>query len=182
MRSSSLARRFAKALLEIGREEKAYENYGKELRTALAVFKGTPDLYKVLLNPMYKLEVRRSVMEKVSESLKMSAHVARFFNILVETRNIRMLEDIVYAYSKLEDALAGRIKATVESPAPLAQGLLDEIKKNLGGSTGKEVLITNRTNPELLGGLVIRIENTILDGSLKTQLAMMQEKILEGVV
>lgn len=182
MRSSSLARRFAKALLEIGREDSAYENYGKELRTALAVFKGAPDLYKVLLNPMYKLEVRLSVMQKVSESLKLTAHVARFFNILVETRNIRMLEEIVTAYSKLEDALAGRLKATVESPAPLAQGLLDEIKKNLGGSTGKEVLITNRTNPELLGGLVIRIENTILDGSLKTQLAMMQEKILEGVV
>lgn len=182
MKSSALARRFAKALLEIGREEKAYENYGKELRTALAVFKGAPELYKVLLNPMYKLEVRLSVMAKVSESLKMTPHVARFFNILVETRNIKMLEDVVSAYSKLEDALAGRLKATVESPAPLAQGLLDEIRKNLGGSTGKEVLITNKTNPELLGGLVIRIENTILDGSLKTQLAMMQEKILEGVV
>lgn len=182
MKSSALARRFAKALLEIGREDNNYANYGKELRTALAVFKGTPELYKVLLNPMYKLETRRGVMDKVSEGLKLSPHVARFFNILVETRNIKILEDVVAAYSKLEDALAGRLKATVESPSPLPQGLLDEIKKKLAGSTGKEVLITNRTNPELLGGLVIRIENTILDGSLKTQLAMIKEKILEGVV
>jgi len=182
MKSSALARRFAKALLEIGREENAYENYGKELRTALAVFTGAPELYKVLLNPMYKIEVRRSVMEKVSESLKMTPHVSRFFNILVETRNIKMLEEIVAAYSKLEDDMAGRIKATVESPSPLDQGLLGEIKAKLAATTGKEVMIANTTNPELLGGLVIRIENTILDGSLKTQLAMMKEKILEGVV
>lgn len=168
--------------MEIGREEHAYENYGKELRTALAVFTGAPELYKVLLNPMYKLEVRRGLMEKVSESIKLSRHVAKFFNILVETRNIRILDDIVTAYSKLEDEAAGRIKAVVESPAPLDAGLLDEIKKKLGGSSGKQVLLTNKTNPELLGGLVIRIENTILDGSLKTQLAMMKEKILEGVV
>lgn len=182
MKSSSVARRFAKALIEIGREEKAYENYGKELRTALAVFKGAPEIYKVLLNPMYKIEVRRGLMEKVSESLKLSPYVAKFFNILVETRNIRILESIVEAYSKLEDELSGRLKAVVESPAPLDGALLEEIKKKIGGSTGKDVRITNRTNPELLGGLVIRIENTILDGSLKTQLALMKEKILEGVV
>ncbi|MBI5588200.1 MAG: ATP synthase F1 subunit delta [Deltaproteobacteria bacterium] len=182
MKSSALARRFAKALMEIGREENAYENYGKELRTALAVFTGAPELYKVLLNPMYRFEVRRGLMEKVSESLKLSGHVAKFFNILVETRNIRILDDIVTAYSKLEDEADGRIKAVVESPGPLEAGLLDEIRKKLGGSSGKQVLLTNKTNPELLGGLVIRIENTILDGSLKTQLAMMKEKILEGVV
>lgn len=182
MKSSSLARRFAKALIELGREEKVYENYGKELRTAQAVFTGTPELYKVLLNPMYKLEVRKGLMDKVSESLKLSPHVARFFGILVETRNIKLLEDIVAAYSRFEDEFAGRLKAVVESPSPLDAPLLEEIKKKLGASTGKTVQITNKTNPDLLGGLVIRIDNTILDGSLKTQLSMMKEKILEGVV
>lgn len=179
---TSVARRFAKALIEIGIEEKAYEQFGKELRTALAVFSGNPELYKVLLNPMYKIEERKALMEKVSASIGLSQYLKKFFIILVETRKIRFLDRIVEAYSRLEDELAGRLRASVEAPMELPAALTDEIKARLGGITGKEIILTSRLNPELLGGLVLRIDNTILDGSLKTQLELMKEKILEGVV
>lgn len=179
---SSVAKRFAKAIIEIGVEEKAYEAYGKELRSVLAVFKGNPDLVKILLNPMYKLEERKGLIDKVSASAGLSAHVARLMGILVETRNISFLEEVVEAYSRLEDGLAGRLRATVEAPLELEAALVDEIKAKLGSITGKEVILTYRHNPSLLGGLVLRIDNTILDGSLKTQLELMREKIIEGVV
>lgn len=179
---SSAAKRFAKALVEIGVEEKAYEAYGKELRTVLAVFKGNPDLSKVLLNPMYKLEERKSLIEKVSSSVGLSTYVAKFMTILVETRNIRFLDEVVEAYSRMEDGLSGRLRATIEAPMELPQALVDEIKGKIGALTGKEVILSFRQRPELLGGLVLRIDNTILDGSLKTQLEMMKEKIIEGVV
>jgi F-type H+-transporting ATPase subunit delta len=179
---SSVAKRFAKAIIEIGQEEKAYEAYGKELRSVLAVFKGSPDLMKVLLNPMHKLEERKSLMEKVSASAGLSKHVAKLMTILVETRNIRFLEEVVEAYSRLEDGLAGRLRASIEAPMELPGPLVDEIKTKLSGLTGKEVILTYRHNPSLLGGLVLRIDNTILDGSLKTQLELMREKIIEGVV
>jgi F-type H+-transporting ATPase subunit delta len=179
---SSVAKRFAKALIELGVEEKAYEAYGKELRSVLAVFKGNPDLVKILLNPMYKLEERKGLINKVSASVALSPHVTRLMAILVETRNIRFLEEVVEAYSRLEDGLAGRIRASVEAPIELDPALVDEIRSKLKGLTGKEVILTYRHNPSLLGGLVLRIDNTILDGSLKTQLELMREKIIEGVV
>ncbi|MBI1912513.1 MAG: ATP synthase F1 subunit delta [Deltaproteobacteria bacterium] len=182
MKSSTVARRFAKALIEIGIEEKAYENYGKELNTALVIFSSHPELYKTLINPMYKIEARRGLMEQISASNKFSAHVAKFLNLLVETRSIRLLENIVDAYSRLEDELAGRVRATIESPAELGASLIEEIKTKISSATGKEVVISHQVNAGLLGGLVIRIDNTILDGSLKTQLNLMKEKILEGVV
>lgn len=179
---SSAAKRFAKALIEIGTEEKAFEAYGKELRSVLAVFKGNPDLEKVLLNPMYKLEERKSLIEKVSASHGLSPYVAKFMTILVDTRNIRFLDEVVEAYSRMEDNLSGRLRASIETPMELPQALVDEIRSKLKGLTGKEVILTYRHNPALLGGLVLRIDNTILDGSLKTQLEMMKEKIIEGVV
>lgn len=179
---SSVAKRFAKAIIEIGVEEKAYEAYGKELRSVLAVFKGNPDLVKILLNPMYKLEERKGLIDKVSASVGLSPNVARLMGILVETRNISFLEEVVEAYSRLEDGLAGRLRATVEAPLELEGALVNEIKAKLGSLTGKEVILTYRHNPSLLGGLVLRIDNTILDGSLKTQLELMREKIIEGVV
>lgn len=179
---SSVAKRFAKAIIEIGVEERAYEAYGKELRSVLAVFKGNPDLVKILLNPMYKLEERKGLINKVSESIGLSPYVTRLMAILVETRNIRFLEEVVEAYSRLEDGLSGRLRATVEAPLELEAALVNEIKTKLGSLTGKEVILTYRHNPSLLGGLVLRIDNTILDGSLKTQLELMREKIIEGVV
>src|SRR3989304_7886068 len=179
---SSVAKRFAKAIIEIGMEEKAYEAYGKELRSVLAVFKGNPGLVKILLNPMYKLEERKGLINKVSASVGLSPYVTRLMAILVETRNISFLEEVVEAYSRLEDGLAGRLRASVEAPIELEGALVDEIRAKLGSLTGKEGILTYRHNPSLLGGLVLRIDNTILDGSLKTQLELMRGKIIEGVV
>lgn len=178
---NSAARRYAKALIEIGAEEKAVEKYGSELRSAAAHFGHEPNLYKALTNPMYKLESRRELIASVSKSLGLSQYVAKFLTILVETRKIGLLDEISDAYSRLEDELVGRIKAVVESPEELGASILDEIKQKLSSSTGKDVVLTHRKNADLLGGLVIRIDNTILDGSLKTQLELMKEKILEGV-
>lgn len=178
----SIAARYAKALIEIGREDDSCDRYGRELRTVEAVFAGNPVLYKVLLNPMYKVEERKGVMTRVAESLKLSPYVSRFLNILVETRNLRFLDDISKAYSRLEDEIAGRVRATVESPGEMPPALLDEIRKKLGSVLKKEVLLSHSRNPALIGGLLVRIENTILDGSLKNQLELMKEKILEGAV
>ncbi len=181
MKSSS-ARRFAKALIGVAKEEGKVDAYGKELRSVVAVFKGNDELYKVLLNPMYKIEERRALIGSVSGSLKLDDYVGRFLAILVETRNIRLLEAVAEAYSKLEDESSGRIRAVVEAPTEPDAALLDEIKKKISSAAGKEVLISFKENKALLGGLIVRMENTVLDGSLKTQLELMKEKILEGVV
>ncbi|MBI5827209.1 MAG: ATP synthase F1 subunit delta [Deltaproteobacteria bacterium] len=178
----SVAARYARALIETGREDNSCDRYGRELRTVEAVFAGNPVLYKVLLNPMYRVEERKGVMGKVAESLKLSPYVSRFLNILVETRNIRFLDEISKAYSRLEDEIAGRVRATVESPGDIDPALLDEIRKKLSSILKKDVLLSHGKNPALIGGLLLRIENTILDGSLKNQLELMKEKILEGAV
>lgn len=179
---NATAKRYAKALIEIGKEDRSYESYGKELRTVVALFKGSPEALKVLLNPMYKIEERKALMDSISASVGASATVAKFFSILVANRNIRAIEGISEAYSRFEDELAGRLRVVVESPVELGGPLLEEIKRKISSATGKEALVSFSKNPALLGGLVVRMENTILDGSLKTQLERMREKILEGAL
>jgi len=182
MRTTATARRFARALIEVGLELDAYEKFGEQISDAAAVFKATPELAKVLLNPMYGPEERSGLIEKVASAIEASPEVARFLSILVETRNIRQLEAISAAYSALTDELSGRIRAVVEAPFELPDDLLGGIREKLKDSTGKDVVLGFVKKPDLLGGLVVRMENTVLDGSLKTQLELMKEKILEGVV
>jgi F-type H+-transporting ATPase subunit delta len=182
MRRTAEAKRLAKALMDVGVEEGEYRKYSGELKKAVEVFGASPELGKALLNPMHKLEERVALMDRVSDALELSPAVASFLGILVSIRKVRLISDVLDAFIKLEDEMEGRTRATVESPHELNQGLLDEIKKKLAESTGREVIVAFRQNPALLGGLVIRMENTVMDGSIKTQLDLMKEKILEGVV
>lgn len=182
MRTAAIARRFAKSLVDVGLEGKEYEKYGADLRGALEVFRANPELYKVLSNPMHKLPERVALMEKVSRAAGISAPVEKFLGILVELRQIKLLERILEAYLKLVDQISGRLRATVEAPVDLDEAALSDIKRKIESLTGKQVVISQTRNPALIAGVVIKIDNTIVDGSLRTQLELMKEKILEGVV
>ena len=91
---------------------------------------------------------------------------------------IKTIEEISAAYSILEDELLGRIKVKVESATELDNSHIREINKKLRQLTSKEIILTVEKNPALIGGLVFRIGNTILDGSIKTQLERVKEKII----
>lgn len=179
MRATALARRYAQALIGIGREEHSYERFGTDLRNLLSVFKGSPELYGFLLNPMYKLEQRTALTDELSENVGVSKPVKRFLGILVESRKIRLLEGICLAYFKMEDELAGRLKVAVEAPVELDPALRDAIKKKLEEETKKEVILSFEKNGALIGGLVLKIGNTVLDGSFRAQLERVKEKLLE---
>jgi F-type H+-transporting ATPase subunit delta len=181
MRKTALARRYAKALIEIGREEGAFGRFGTELRSALAVFKGSPELAKVLMNPMYKVEERLGLMSALADKLGTSEPVKRFLAILVETRNVAIFDEICDAYFRMEDELSGRVRVTVATAADPDQAMLDDVKKKLKDETGKEIILSHEKDASLIGGIVIKIGNLLLDGSLRAQLSRMREKTLEGV-
>ncbi len=182
MGTSAISRRYAKALIDIGKEEGAVEKFGAELRDWLKVTEESPELAKVLLNPMFKLEERMALAGSVSDKLSSSPQVKRFIGILVEKGKIGFLDDISSAYLKFEDDLLGRLRATVVSPGAADEAFLASVKEKLGTETGKEIIISNEVDPGLIGGFVIRLENTVFDGSLKVQLELMREKMLGGAV
>ncbi len=180
MRKGSIARRYAQALIDIGREDNAHERYGHELRELVAVFKGNPLLYKILMNPMYNLDERKAVTDKLCDNLGASEIIKKFVGLLVERRNLRLLEEIGSAYARLEDDLAGRVRAEVHAPDELGEALLQAIRERLKKETNKDVVLSFRKRPELIGGFVVRMDNLVLDGSIKAQLENMKEKLLEG--
>ena len=169
MKKSAVAKKYAKALI------------GSELSSIAAIFAANPELKRFLLNPMYKLEDRQGLIEKVTASLEVSPFVKKFLTLLVETKDIGIIEDISSAYSKMEDELSGRIRVGVESAIELDEGRQKEIQKRLQEITKKEVILSIEKNPALIGGLIFKIGNTILDGSIKNQLQMVKEKIIQGV-
>ncbi|MBI5286394.1 MAG: ATP synthase F1 subunit delta [Deltaproteobacteria bacterium] len=177
MKKTYIARRYARALIEIGKEEKRVKEIGRELRDLKATFSGSPELYKVLLNPLYKMEERKGIVERVCENLDVSPDVKRFISLLVENRHIKVLDNICDAYFMMEDELEGRIRAKVEAPEVLDDTLIAVIRERLQGMTGKEVILSVDKNLALIGGLVVKVGNLILDGSIKGQLEKMRTRL-----
>lgn len=182
MNKSGSAKRYAKALIDVAAEDKAIVQYGKELRSIVEALGVSEELGKVLLNPMYTLEERHAVGDGLCDKLGTSKALKNFLRILVERRGVNMFSDIGRAYSRFEDDIAGRVRAEVQAPTELAETTLEGVKSKLKEETGKEVILTFKKVPELIGGFVVRMDNLILDGSVKAQLESMKEKLLEGAV
>ena len=182
MAISTLSKRYARALLEIGVEEKSYEAFGTELRDLYAISQSNPELAHALANPMFKIEERKALAEEVLSKLGALDMVKRFVGVLIDNAQITNLDDICEAYFALEDELKGRVRVTVETPGKATEGFISDLKERLGAETGKEIIVSQGENPDLLGGFVVKIGNVLLDASLKVQLEHIKEKIVEGVV
>ncbi len=163
--------------MNVGRAEDSAKRLGSDLKNLITVFKDNGELRGVLLNPMHDLQARQDLMREVCRAAEISTVTEKFMNYLVESRHIRLLEDIENSYAKLDDELAGRLRAVIEAPEQLSDELLSEIKSRLAEITGKEVVLGFTQDPSLIGGLVIKMDNTVVDGSIRTQLELLREKM-----
>ncbi len=181
MKKKDVARGYAKAIVDIGMEEGNTREIEKELIDLNNLFTATPEIYNVLPNPLYPLEERQRFIETICEKAETLRPVKMFMALLVESCDIAVFPEICDAYKRMEDEISGRIKIIIETPFELEHSLLQDIGERIKAMTGKkEVVMETKQDPELLGSIVIRYENKILDGSLETQLRILREKI-EGV-
>jgi F-type H+-transporting ATPase subunit delta len=176
--AGSLARRYAKALLEIGVQQQTYDALGKELDRAADTLRSSPELRVALENPVFSLEKRKLIMDELSRRLALSKTVRNFIMLLLDKGRIAALPDIARVHRTLIDEHAGRMRATVTSARPLDPLLESRLKTALEKSSGKVVLFDKREDPAILGGLVTQLGDTVYDGSVRTQLQQLREELL----
>jgi F-type H+-transporting ATPase subunit delta len=104
--------------------------------------------------------------------------VQRFVLLLLERRRIVLLPSIARAYRDMADAHLGRVRAQITSAEPLAAAALDRVRRSLEQRTGKQVIVETAVDPDLIGGLVARVGDLVLDGSVRTQLSDLRAKLL----
>ncbi|NOS35652.1 MAG: ATP synthase F1 subunit delta [Deltaproteobacteria bacterium] len=182
MLRNSVAKKYARALLDIALEDKMAKEIGGELSTLSAIISDNSDLSTALLQPMYGMGDRQGLAEAVCEKAGLSQTVQRFLAVLVETRDVLLLPEMAGAYARMLDDIEGRLHVIVETPWELDSSTEAGIKEKLHSLTGKEIILASSVNRELIGGIVIKMGNTILDSSVKAQLERVEEKIVEGVV
>ncbi|MFC1828930.1 ATP synthase F1 subunit delta [Thermodesulfobacteriota bacterium] len=180
MKNLTVARRYAKALLLIGKEDGQAETYRKELDGFARLIEKEKDLEQALSNPLYDVADRKKVLLTLIEKLNLSKVMASFFTLLFDKGRVGFLGSINDFYQKLADELQGIARADLVSATELSSETVENIRTTLSDMTGKDILLEVKQDPGLIGGIVTRIGDLVLDGSIKTQLLNMRESLKRG--
>jgi len=180
VKNLAIARRYAKALLLIGKEDGQIDTYREELGAFAGLIEQEKDLQQVLINPLYGVEARKTVLTKVIDGLNLSQAMATFLNFLFDKGRIGFLGNINDFFQKFADELKGVARASLVSATELSSETIDKIRSALSERTGKDIILEVEQDPELIGGIVTRIGDLVLDGSVKTQLLNMRESLKRG--
>ena len=180
MKNLTVARRYAKALLIIGKEDGQAETYRDELDGFAKLMAKEKELEQAITNPLYAASGRKKVLETIVDKVGISKIVASFLLLLFDKGRFDFLNDINEFYQKLADELKGVLQASLVSASELSSETVEKIRTTLSKRTGRDIILQVEQDPSLIGGIVSRIGDLVLDGSIKSQLLNMRESLKRG--
>lgn len=178
MTTGSVARRYAKALLAIGKEANNLSALLKDVEAAAELWASNRELQSTLANPQIGISSRRKIWNDVIQRLGVAPVSRSFLNLLFDKTRLAQIPSIARELSKLCDMAENRLRAEVITAAPVSDEIAARIKAALQHKTGKSVSVTKRVDPGLIGGVVTKVGDLMYDGSLKTRLNRMKETML----
>ncbi|NBD10318.1 ATP synthase F1 subunit delta [Corallococcus silvisoli] len=175
----SIARRYARAILDVAAEGNRTDVVAEQLNAFADVVGKSPELSDVLLNPAYSRAQRSRVVEAVLQSLPVTAEpaLANALRLLVDRNRLSYLPDIARLYRDMADARAGRVRGQVTSAVPLTPDAVTRLQQSLQQLTQRNVVLETRVDPALLGGVSAQVGGTLYDGTLRTQLEEMRRQL-----
>jgi F-type H+-transporting ATPase subunit delta len=174
------ARRYAKALHAAAAEAGAGEATGRELTLLLDALQSNRLAVEVLARPWIKPEDRRAAALTIAKQAGCGKLVQDFVALVAERGRLDHLAAICSAYRDLEDASLGRVRAQVRTVVALTDAEKDQLSRRLQAELGKQIILEETVDTNLLGGFVAQVGSLILDGSLDGQLERMRERLVRG--
>ena len=141
-----------------------------DLTTLGQAISDSADLAALIRNPRVTREAAAAAMANVGTLLKVSPLTANFLGVLAQNRRLAALPEVVRAFTTIAAAARGEVSAEVTSAHALSATQLKALSEKLKAREGKDVKLTTKVDPELLGGLVVRIGSTQIDSSIRTRL------------
>jgi F-type H+-transporting ATPase subunit delta len=167
---TGVAGRYATALFDLARDGKLIDEVAASLARLGSAINESSDFRALIRNPLVSRDQSARAIAAMADVLKLESLAARFLGVLAQNRRLGALPDIIRAFQGLVSHFKGETTAQVVSARPLSADQLDALKKKLRAGLGKDVAIEPRVDPNLLGGLIVKIGSRMIDSSLKTKL------------
>lgn len=177
MIGSKVSKRYAKALFSLGQEDAKIEQYGRELKVFLEVCRTNPEFARVISTRIFAVEDRKQVLKVVLDQTDLSATVKNFLYLLLEKDRMDTIAGVSQHYERLTDEASNIARAEVFVPRPLQAEALEKLEKGLEKMTSKRIKLEVKEDRSLIGGVIVKIGDLVLDGSVKAQLRGLRESL-----
>lgn len=186
MKSDTIARRYAQALFTLGQEKgnTAPDLYGEALSSLADMVSASPQLLAAFKTPVITQNEKRAVVTSLLDKMGKSGAdqtVRDFCLLLTEKDRLSLLGDIAVSFNKLLDASKGVVRGELTTAVPLSKVRQEESLATLEKQSKKKLVLRFEVDPNILGGIVLRIGDTVLDASLRAQLNSLRDTIKRGV-
>lgn len=177
-----VARRYARALFSLGKEKGDAEliTYGENLSGLVEALRESPQLDRIFRNPVFKVDEKKAVIDAILSKIGAQQMVRNFCHLLVDNNRLGSIADIQGYYAQLLDEHQGVSRGEMTTAIELEADLRDALKKSLEEKISRQLVLDYSVNPSILGGLVLKIGDRVLDASLRAQLVAMKETIKRG--
>jgi F-type H+-transporting ATPase subunit delta len=175
---SALGRRYAKALLEIAREQGQVDPVLRDVDALSDALKTSADLREIIRNPVIPKPALKTAVGAVMEKLGCSKLFRNTVNLLADKGRLGHLEEVLHALESVAEAETGRIRVEVVSARPLSDAYYSRLAATLERVTDREVVLVKKEDPSLIGGVITRLGDRVFDGSLSNRLSELRETLL----
>jgi len=173
MKGTRAALRYAKAVLNLAKEKELAEVVNVDLQLIVDTLETNNDLKVILLNPVIKSGVKKTILTKIFDS-KINGITKGLLDLLIEKKRLNILEAVAKEYTIIFDFDMGIEVAKVTTAIPLTKKLENTILEKVKSLTGKIVTIKNTVNPDLIGGFILRIGDLQYDASITGKLNLLK--------
>jgi F-type H+-transporting ATPase subunit delta len=173
---SAVAKRYAKALFEVARDQDQLSAMEEELQHVRQIMDTNPELVKFLSHPKVAKEEKVNQLKVIFQD-QISTTMIRFLELLIERNREEHLADIVNSYTRFANVERGLEDATVTSIQPLTDEDKQNLAEHFGQLINKKIRIHNEVDPGILGGLIVKIGDRLYDGSVSGKLHRFKRRV-----
>lgn len=182
MSCNIVANRYAKALFFLGKEAgpKKLDAFSVSLGGLGEAYGASSALVQVLSSPLFSVEEKRKVLGSLAEKLSTDETVLNFCYLLAEKQRMDMLPAIVASFGNLLDEERNVLRGEVVTATALAAKKQESVLSALGKKTKSTLALEFGVDPEILGGVMLKVGDKVLDASLRAQLSILKDSIKRG--
>jgi F-type H+-transporting ATPase subunit delta len=170
-----IAKRYATALLELGAEGNQLDALVDEIARAAAAYETSDELRNAFENPLISHGAKKQILNDIVDRLGLGTTARSFLGLLIDRRRIRALPPIATRLREMADLRRGLTRAEVLTAMPLPEEYFEKLQRELERITGRKIALDRKLDPSLICGVLIRMGDTVYDGSLIARLKQLKE-------
>lgn len=181
MTLQSIARRYASALFDVARKTGTLDRVERDLAMLVDLVSTNDELRKIFATPVVPVQNKRAIVDGIIAAAgDLAPETQRLLGLLADRDRLGLLSSVASEFT--ERALKARnvVRANVVTAAPLNDQASAALAQALGKAAGSEVIVTQRVDPSIVGGVVAQVGGLVFDGSVTRQVERMRQKLLAG--